>query len=85
MVGDAVGDEGLALAGRGLIDTTRLAGSPSPIWTEIAASNADEIGPALDILIARLPDLRHDLRSGQRIRDTFDRAGHWRQRLLSRG
>ena len=28
VVGDAVGQEGLALAGRGLADTTRLASSP---------------------------------------------------------
>ena len=29
VVGDAVGQEGLALAGRGLVDTTRLASSPA--------------------------------------------------------
>src|SRR4029079_547634 len=32
VVGDAVGQDGLALAGRGLVDTTRLAGSPAEIW-----------------------------------------------------
>ena len=45
---DAVGDEGLALAGRGLVDTTRLASSPADIWRDIAATNADQIGAALD-------------------------------------
>ena len=54
VVGDAVGQEGLALAGRGLADTTRLASSPPDIWQDIAATNADEIGPALDALIALL-------------------------------
>ena len=44
VVGDAVGDDGLALAGRGLVDTTRLASSPAEIWKDIAATNADEIG-----------------------------------------
>ena len=48
VVGDAVGAEGLALAGRGLTDTTRLAASPADIWKDVAATNADEIGPALD-------------------------------------
>ena len=52
VVGDAVGHEGLALSGRGLADTTRLASSPADIWKDIAATNADEIGPALDALIA---------------------------------
>ena len=61
VVGDAVGEDGLALAGRGLADTTRLASSPADIWRDIAATNADEIGPALDALIAVLQDLRGDL------------------------
>ena len=51
VVGDAVGKEGLALAGRGLADTTRLAASPPDIWKDIAGTNADEIRPALDALI----------------------------------
>src|SRR3954463_1806490 len=58
VVGDAVGEDGLALAGRGLADTTRLASSPAEIWRDIAASNADQIGPALDALIAVLQSLR---------------------------
>src|ERR1051326_1577859 len=37
VVGDAVGDDGLVLAGRGLADTTRLASSPADIWRDIAA------------------------------------------------
>ena len=37
VVGDAVGEDGLALAGRGLVDTTRLASSPAEIWRDIAA------------------------------------------------
>src|SRR5207245_4181204 len=67
VVGDAVGREDLALAGRGLADTTRLASSPPDIWTDIAATNADEIGPALDTLIALLQDLRQDLPEGERL------------------
>jgi prephenate dehydrogenase len=60
VIGDAVGEDGLALAGRGLLDTTRLASSPSGIWTDIAATNADEVRAALDGLIAVLTDLRAD-------------------------
>jgi prephenate dehydrogenase len=81
VVGEAVGQEGLALAGRGLADTTRLASSPSEIWRDIAATNADEIGPALDELIAVLQDLRRDLPAGDRLADVFDGAAEWRRML----
>jgi prephenate dehydrogenase len=81
VVGDAVGQDGLALAGRGLADTTRLASSPSEIWRDIAATNADEIGPALDELIAVLQDLRRDLPAGDRLADVFDGAAGWRRML----
>jgi prephenate dehydrogenase len=78
VVGDAVGQDGLALAGRGLADTTRLASSPADIWRDIAATNADEIGPALDAMIAVLRDLRNDLTEGDLLTDVFDRAARWR-------
>jgi prephenate dehydrogenase len=78
VVGDAVGHDGLALAGRGLADTTRLASSPADIWRDIAATNADEIGPALDALIALLQDLRRDLRDGERLDEVFTEAARWR-------
>ena len=78
VVGDAVGQDGLDLAGRGLADTTRLASSPADIWTDIAATNADEIGRALDALIALLQDLRRDLPTGERLSDVFETAARWR-------
>jgi prephenate dehydrogenase len=84
VVGQAVGAEGLELAGRGLIDTTRLASSPSEIWRDIVSTNADEIRPALDTLIAILEDLRDDLMSGDRLAEIFDEAGRWRARLTGR-
>jgi len=84
IVGDAVGDTGLSLAGRGLVDTTRLAGSPAEIWRDIAATNADEIGPALDGLIELLDGLRRDLRSGDQLSDLFTRASRWRRRLTDK-
>src|ERR1700682_2074102 len=50
VVGDGVGADGLALAGRGLVDTTRLASSPADIWKDNASTNADAIGVARDPL-----------------------------------
>ncbi|HKB12153.1 MAG TPA: prephenate dehydrogenase/arogenate dehydrogenase family protein [Vicinamibacterales bacterium] len=81
VVGEAVGHEGLALAGRGLADTTRLASSPADIWRDIAATNADQIGPALDVLIAVLQDLRADLKDGERLEEVFTEAARWRAAL----
>ena len=85
VVGGAVGADGLALAGRGLADTTRLASSPADIWRDIAATNADELGPALDSLIAVLLQLRDDLTKGDRLVDVFTEAARWRAALPRRG
>jgi prephenate dehydrogenase len=76
------GADGLRLAGRGLVDTTRLASSPASVWRDIAASNRDFIGDALDSLIARLTELRHDLQDGNALQQTFEDAGRWRAELL---
>ncbi len=84
VVGTAVGREGLALAGGGLADTTRLASSPADIWRDIAGSNADEIAPAIDALIAVLASLRDDLRDGGRLEALFADAARWRDQLVAR-
>jgi prephenate dehydrogenase len=81
VVGDAVGDRGLELAGNGLADTTRLASSPWDIWRDIAATNADEIGPALDALIEVLQELRDDLTTGDRLTEVFSAATRWRESI----
>jgi prephenate dehydrogenase len=81
VVGDRVGTEGLSLAGRGLADTTRLAASPAEIWKDIAATNPDNIGAALDAFIAVLKDLRKDLNAGNRLDEVFDAAARWRRDL----
>jgi prephenate dehydrogenase len=84
VVGEGVGEEALGLAGRGLADTTRLASSPSEIWRDIVETNADEIGPALDTLIAVLKELRKDLRDGDRLAEVFGEAARWRETLTAR-
>jgi prephenate dehydrogenase len=81
VVGDAVGDDGLSLAGRGLIDTTRLASSPPDIWQDVTATNADEIAVALDTFIALLRELRGELASGDRLSEVFTEAARWREKL----
>lgn len=83
-VGEAVGADGLRLAGRGLIDTTRLAGSPANIWRDICATNADAIGEALDALIEQLTVLRTGLAAGAPVDHLFAGANRWRSELLKR-
>jgi len=81
VVGDACGADDLALAGRGLADTTRLAASPPSVWTSICATNADEIGAVLDHFAARLGELRVSLGDEEAVTRLFDEAAAWRARL----
>jgi prephenate dehydrogenase len=81
IVGDAVGRDGLALAGRGLVDTTRLASSPPDIWKDIGVTNEDELAGALDALITLLQELRDDLSDGERLGQVFEAARRWRDVL----
>ncbi len=81
VVGAATGDR-LGLAGRGLVDTTRLASSPPAIWQDIAATNADHLRSALNALIERLTELRDGLEDPDTIERVFQDAAHWRSRLV---
>ncbi len=82
IVGESVGEAGLALAGQGLRDTTRLASSPAAIWRDIAATNPKQLSEALDAFVAVLegfkaqasnPDARFD--------EVFQSAARWKQKL----
>ena len=81
-VGGAVQADGLRMAGRGLIDSTRLASSPADVWRDICATNPDAIGAALDCLIQRLTQLRGDLRRGDAVDAVFSAAAKWRAELM---
>ena len=81
VVGEVAGHEGLALTGRGLQDTTRLASSSASIWRDVCASNADEIGQALDALIKVLAELRGSLQETDPIEEIFLSANRWRDDL----
>jgi prephenate dehydrogenase len=81
VVGKLAGDAGLEIAGAGLHDTTRLAASPADIWRDIAATNQDVIGDALDTLIRTLTEMRDSLDSGDAIDEIFVSACRWRETL----
>ena len=82
VVGEATSSSGLRLAGRGLVDSTRLASSPADVWRDVCASNAGDIGVALDLLIARLQQLRAGLADADTVEAVFGRAAHWRAELM---
>lgn len=84
VVGSEAGADGLALTGRGLADTTRLASSPASIWRDICATNRDEVTAALDALIGELRALRDDLDSGDTLERVFESARRWRHELVAR-
>ena len=84
LVGDRTGHDGLALAGRGLRDTTRLASSPADIWRDITASNPDNISRAIDDLIAILQRLKPASGNPDALQETFDAAAQWK-RVLEQG
>jgi prephenate dehydrogenase len=82
VVGSHAGAEGLALAGAGLRDTTRLASSPACIWRDILQTNGAEIADALDALIAVLQQLRADAAGGDgALEQVFAAAAAWKQAL----
>ncbi|MEQ1760896.1 MAG: prephenate dehydrogenase/arogenate dehydrogenase family protein [Vicinamibacterales bacterium] len=82
VVGDGAGSEGLRLAGRGLVDTTRLASSPANVWGDVCQTNVEPIRHALDVLIGRLTLLRENLDTPGAIDDLFRDAASWRAVLM---
>jgi prephenate dehydrogenase len=78
LVGEKTREDGLALAGRGLRDTTRLASSPADIWRDIALTNRDNIGPAIDELIHVLVRMKS---GADAIAATFESAARWKRVL----
>jgi prephenate dehydrogenase len=72
---DRLDENGLpiTLAGPGLHDALRIAGSPYSTWRDIVLTNQDVISAALDLLARRLDDLRERLASRELEAD-FDAA-----------
>ena len=86
VVGEETGESGLALAGRGLRDTTRLATSPVDIWRDIASTNCDNIGQAIDDVIQVLSRMKPEhAGSSDALASTFESAAHWKRVLDSSG
>jgi prephenate dehydrogenase len=83
VVGERVDEEGLAMSGPGLRDTTRLAASAGTWMTDGLAHNSREVADAIDALINELRLLRDQLETPERARDLFARAQAWRNTLIN--
>jgi prephenate dehydrogenase len=64
----------VTLAGHGLRDALRLAGSPYSVWRDIILTNSDNLDRALGQLIQSLEQLRGDLRT-RALEEKFAAAG----------
>jgi prephenate dehydrogenase len=72
----------ITVAGPGLRDSLRLAGSPYSTWRDIVLTNRDVLSAALDLLARRLDDLRERLNSRELEAD-FDAANELYKLLRS--
>jgi prephenate dehydrogenase len=72
----------ITLAGPGLRDTLRLAGSPYPMWRDVVLTNREVLSAALDLLARRIQDLRERLGSRELEAD-FDAANELYKLLRS--
>jgi prephenate dehydrogenase len=81
---DRLDENGLpiTLAGPGLRDTLRLAGSPYSTWRDIVLTNREVLSAALDLLARRLEDLRERLGSRD-LESDFDAANELYKLLRS--
>jgi len=64
----------VTLAGRGLRDALRLAGSPYSVWRDIILTNSDNLERVLDQMIQALEQVRGDLRT-RALEEEFSAAG----------
>ena len=72
----------ITVAGSGLRDSLRLAGSPYSTWRDIVLTNREVLSAALDLLARRLDDLRERLNSRELEAD-FDAANELYKLLRS--
>ena len=81
---DRLDENGLpiTLAGPGLRDSLRLAGSPYATWRDIVLTNQEVLSAALDLLARRLDDLRERLASRE-LEGDFDAANELYKLLRS--
>lgn len=81
VAGRLAGESNLDLAGSGLRDTTRLAASDPELWSEIAASNAEELSRAVRELRETLERVEKSLDAAEPLHELFRDGSRWRGKL----
>jgi prephenate dehydrogenase len=79
-------EEGLGLAGKGFLDTTRIAGGDGGLWRDILVDNRDNVLGALGELKKRLGELEGLLKGNkaEELAAWLDRAAKRREELVAR-
>jgi len=63
---NASAEDEMMFAGKGFLDSTRIASGPPTIWTDVLLANRANIADAIDRAITELSRLRAAIRGGQR-------------------
>jgi prephenate dehydrogenase len=74
----------LQFAGRGFIDTTRVASGPANIWTDILLTNSQNCAKGIQKLISQLEELLDAVsrRDNEKIEKLLDSASRKREKLI---
>lgn len=76
--------EEMKFAGRGFLDTSRIASGPANIWTDIVMTNSQNISAGIDEVIGKLGELKDAIagRDNERIMKLLDAARNKRNELI---
>lgn len=81
---NSVSQQNIKFAGRGFIDTTRVASGPSNVWTDILMTNSATCVEAIEKLVSQLQILQDAIAAGdaQKVNKILDQAGQKRAKLI---
>ena len=81
---NSVNQQNIKFAGRGFIDTTRVASGPPNVWTDILMTNSDTCVKAIGELTVRLQALQDAIAAGdaRKVNKILDQAGQKRAKLI---
>jgi prephenate dehydrogenase len=63
---NASDEDEMMFAGKGFLDSTRIASGPATVWTDVLLANRDNIAAGIDRAMAELSRLRAAIKGGQR-------------------
>lgn len=74
----------MKFAGKGFLDSTRIASGPSTVWTDVLLGNGPNIAAGLDRVIAELSKLRTAIKKGEKdsVKELLETARKKRAALI---